>query len=245
MRAESIRPIEDMLLLRIENDDRTESGALWVPLIAQTRSRARVLAIGPGRIRETGIRVPPLLAVNDMVILNPTRSHGVTDGRFNGILTEVEDPDPPMIADHTGVLRKTPRETVLMHSSQVLAVEKPDGSLVPQDDFVLLRVLPADKRTAAGLHVPQTATTQSRAIVIAVGPGRGRDDGRRHALGVSIDDRVHILPRQNGDGSWRPSGIPLRMLPDGSAIVLIHISELTATETPDMLSAAIVSSAVH
>lgn len=62
----------------------------------------------------------------------------------------------------------------------------------PFGDTVVFRALDAD-RTSAGLYVPAKGAgveKLKRAIVIAVGPGRLRDDGTREPMPCAVGDQV-------------------------------------------------------
>jgi chaperonin GroES len=69
------------------------------------------------------------------------------------------------------------------------AMSENETKIEPCGNMVLLRIVPKDK-TAGGLHVPHSAQDRSRAIVLAVGPGRVTDHGERIPVGVQPGDRV-------------------------------------------------------
>ena len=63
--------------------------------------------------------------------------------------------------------------------------------LKPLNDRVLVKRLESDEKTAGGLYIPDTAKEKpSRGKVIAAGPGKLADDGKRAALAVKDGDLV-------------------------------------------------------
>ncbi len=63
--------------------------------------------------------------------------------------------------------------------------------LKPLNDRVLVKRLESDEKTAGGLYIPDTAKEKpSRGKVIAAGPGKLADDGKRTALAVKAGDLV-------------------------------------------------------
>jgi chaperonin GroES len=63
--------------------------------------------------------------------------------------------------------------------------------LKPLNDRVLVKRLESEEKTAGGLYIPDTAKEKpSRGKVIAAGPGKLADDGKRTALAVKADDLV-------------------------------------------------------
>jgi len=63
--------------------------------------------------------------------------------------------------------------------------------LKPLNDRVLVKRLESDEKTAGGLYIPDTAKEKpSRGKVIAAGPGKLADDGKRVALAVKAGDLV-------------------------------------------------------
>ncbi|WP_046470044.1 co-chaperone GroES [Allosalinactinospora lopnorensis] len=63
--------------------------------------------------------------------------------------------------------------------------------LKPLDDRVIVRTLEAEQTTASGLVIPDTAKEKPQeGEVLAVGPGRLDDNGKRVALDVKVGDVV-------------------------------------------------------
>jgi chaperonin GroES len=64
-------------------------------------------------------------------------------------------------------------------------------SLKPLDDRVVVEPSSAEERTAGGIVLPDAAQERSqRGKVIAVGPGRILDGGKRHPVSLDVGDEV-------------------------------------------------------
>ena len=63
----------------------------------------------------------------------------------------------------------------------------------PLHDRVLVRRVEAEEKTAGGIIIPDTAKEKPQeAEVVAAGPGKYNDDGKRTPLEVKAGDRVLI-----------------------------------------------------
>ena len=63
--------------------------------------------------------------------------------------------------------------------------------LRPLDDRVVVEPIESEERTAGGIVLPDTAKEKpQRGTVVAVGPGRLLDSGKRGELSVSVGDEV-------------------------------------------------------
>jgi chaperonin GroES len=61
----------------------------------------------------------------------------------------------------------------------------------PLDDRVVVEPLEAEEKTAGGILLPDTAKQKpQRGRVLAVGPGKMRDNGERNVLAVAKGDEV-------------------------------------------------------
>jgi chaperonin GroES len=61
----------------------------------------------------------------------------------------------------------------------------------PLDDRVVVEPIAAEEKTAGGIVLPDTAKEKpQRGTVIAVGPGRLLDNGKRGELSVAVGDEV-------------------------------------------------------
>ena len=81
-----------------------------------------------------------------------------------------------------------------------MAKEKASASLKvrPLDDRVVVEPLEAEEKTSGGILLPDTAKQKpQRGRVLAVGPGKLRDNNERSALSVVVGDEV-IYGRYSG-----------------------------------------------
>lgn len=61
----------------------------------------------------------------------------------------------------------------------------------PLNDRVLVKRLESEEKTAGGLYIPDTAKEKpSKGEVVAVGPGKTADDGKRIEMSVKKGDLV-------------------------------------------------------
>ena len=68
---------------------------------------------------------------------------------------------------------------------------KAKTKLVPLADRIVITPLKQDEVTASGLVIPDTAKEKpQQGEVVAVGPGRLDDNGKRVALDLSVGDRI-------------------------------------------------------
>jgi chaperonin GroES len=76
-----VRPLEDRVVVEpLEAEEKTQGGILLPDTAKQKPQRGRVLAVGPGKLRENNERTALSVAVNDEVIY----------GRYSGNDIEVE-----------------------------------------------------------------------------------------------------------------------------------------------------------
>ena len=63
--------------------------------------------------------------------------------------------------------------------------------LQPLGDRVVVKAVPQEEKTKSGLYVPDTAKERPQeGSVIAVGPGRITEDGKRIEMDVKVGDTV-------------------------------------------------------
>lgn len=61
----------------------------------------------------------------------------------------------------------------------------------PLNDRVLVKRLEVEEKTAGGLYIPDSAKEKpSRGVIVAAGPGKVDDNGKRIPLGVSEGQNV-------------------------------------------------------
>jgi len=64
-------------------------------------------------------------------------------------------------------------------------------NIKPLGDRVVLKVLDDTEQTSGGIFIPDTAREKpQRGVILAVGPGRLRDDGQRDEMQVQVNDVV-------------------------------------------------------
>ena len=63
--------------------------------------------------------------------------------------------------------------------------------LKPLDDRVVVEQVEAEEKTKGGIFLPEAAKEKPQiAVVIATGPGKLLDDGKRSAMSVKKNDKV-------------------------------------------------------
>jgi chaperonin GroES len=64
-------------------------------------------------------------------------------------------------------------------------------SIRPLDDRIVVEALEAEEVTTGGILLPDTAKQKpQRGKVLAIGPGKANDDGKRSAVAVTIGDEI-------------------------------------------------------
>ena len=64
-----MRPLDDRVVLEIDSAETQSPGGIVLPDMAKEKpTRGTVVAVGPGRLMESGVRVPCVVAVGDKVI---------------------------------------------------------------------------------------------------------------------------------------------------------------------------------
>ncbi|WP_448379640.1 co-chaperone GroES [Gloeomargarita sp.] len=65
------------------------------------------------------------------------------------------------------------------------------STVTPLGDRVLVKVSQSEEKTAGGILLPDTAKEKPQiGEVVAVGPGKRDDDGKRQPMDVKVGDRV-------------------------------------------------------
>ena len=65
------------------------------------------------------------------------------------------------------------------------------GKLQPLADRVVVKPVVKEEQTKSGIYIPDTAKERPQeGEIIAVGPGRLTDDGKRIAMDLKVGDRV-------------------------------------------------------
>lgn len=78
----SIQPLEDRIVIRQVEAEKTTASGLVIPDAAKEKPQeGEVLAVGPGRVDDSGNRVPMDIAVGDKVIYS---RYGGTEVKLGG-----------------------------------------------------------------------------------------------------------------------------------------------------------------
>jgi len=90
--SESVRPLRDFILLQPEPMPERE-GLIHIPRTAKNqRYRGKVLAVGPGRVTDRGVRVEPEVRPGDLVIYS---AHNMAQG----IVSAHDDKGPVLLPE--------------------------------------------------------------------------------------------------------------------------------------------------
>jgi chaperonin GroES len=77
----SIKPLEDRIVVRPVAAEQVTASGLVLPDTAQEKPQeAEVIAVGPGRVDDKGVRIPVDVSVGDMVIFS---KYGGTELKYN------------------------------------------------------------------------------------------------------------------------------------------------------------------
>ncbi|SER81009.1 chaperonin GroES [Propionibacterium cyclohexanicum] len=80
--ATTIKPLEDrVLVLPLEAETTTASGLVIPETAKEKPQEGKVIAVGPGRVDDKGVRVPVDIKVDDVVIFS---KYGGTEVKYNG-----------------------------------------------------------------------------------------------------------------------------------------------------------------
>ena len=80
--AATIKPLEDRILVQPLEAETTTASGLVIPETAKEKPQeGKVLAVGPGRVDDKGVRVPMDIKVGDVVIYS---KYGGTEVKYNG-----------------------------------------------------------------------------------------------------------------------------------------------------------------
>jgi chaperonin GroES len=93
--------------------------------------------------------------------------------------------------------------------------------LKPLSDRLVVEPKEREEMTASGLILPETAKEKPQeGEVIAVGPGRRDDDGKRVAMDVSVGDRV--LYAKYGGTEIKIDGKKLLILKESDVLAIVE-----------------------
>jgi chaperonin GroES len=95
------------------------------------------------------------------------------------------------------------------------------SGLQPLADRVLVKPIEKEKRTESGIYIPDTARERpDEGQVVAVGPGRLSDDGRRIAGDIQVGDTVIYR---------KYSGTEIKV--EGEELLILHEDDILAKKT--------------
>lgn len=78
----SIKPLEDRIVVRTLEAEQTTASGLVIPDTAQEKPQeGTVLAVGPGRVDDKGVRIPVDVTEGDIVIYS---KYGGTEVKYQG-----------------------------------------------------------------------------------------------------------------------------------------------------------------
>jgi chaperonin GroES len=87
--------------------------------------------------------------------------------------------------------KHAPAKPAARNGSAPKAAKSASTKLVPLHDRIVIRPVVQEEVLASGIVIPDTAREKpQQGVVIAVGPGRLDDDGKRIAMDVEVGDRV-------------------------------------------------------
>ena len=88
--------------------------------------------------------------------------------------------------------------------------------LKPLSDRVIVKQQQAEEKTASGIVLPDAAREKpTRGEVLAVGPGKADDDGKRHPVGVKAGEVVYY-------GKYSGTDVEV----DGEKLVILRESDI-------------------
>jgi chaperonin GroES len=78
----NIKPLEDKIVVQASEAETTTASGIVIPDTAKEKPQeGKVLAVGPGRVTDSGTRIPIDVAVGDVVIYS---KYGGTEIKYNG-----------------------------------------------------------------------------------------------------------------------------------------------------------------
>ncbi|MGH3983197.1 MAG: co-chaperone GroES [Pseudonocardiaceae bacterium] len=82
MASVNIKPLEDKIVVQASEAETTTASGIVIPDTAKEKPQeGKVLAVGPGRINDTGIRIPVDVSVGDVVLYS---KYGGTEIKVDG-----------------------------------------------------------------------------------------------------------------------------------------------------------------
>lgn len=95
--------------------------------------------------------------------------------------------------------------------------------LKPIGDRIIVRRESADEKTAGGIILPDTAKNKpQRGEVIAVGPGKLTDDGKRTAMQLKVGDHVLFTSWAGNEFEDKKSSGEILVMHEGDVLCVIE-----------------------
>lgn len=95
-------------------------------------------------------------------------------------------------------------------------------NLKPLGDRVVLEILDDNEQTSGGIFIPDTAREKpQRGVILAVGPGRFREDGKREEMQVKVGDKV-LFAKYSGTDVKLPAGKEVKILSEKDILGIIE-----------------------
>ncbi len=94
--------------------------------------------------------------------------------------------------------------------------------LKPTDDHIVVKAEVQETQTKSGIFIPSTASKERPQMgeVVAVGPGKMTDDGKRLSMDVKVGDK--ILFSKYGPSEVKIEGQELLILNQGDVLAIIE-----------------------
>lgn len=91
--------------------------------------------------------------------------------------------------------------------------------LKPTDDHIVVKADESETQTKSGIYIPSTASKERPQMgeVIAVGPGKMSEDGKRLPMDVKVGDKVLF-------SKYGPSEVKI----DGEELLILNQSDVLA-----------------
>ncbi len=87
-----IRPLADRILLKRLEGDELSTGGIVIPDTAKEKpQQAEVVAVGPGRLSDTGTRIPPGVKKRDRVLIGKYSGTDVTINDTEFVILREDD----------------------------------------------------------------------------------------------------------------------------------------------------------
>ncbi|KAK4783504.1 hypothetical protein SAY86_007878 [Trapa natans] len=190
----SITPLGDRVLVKIKNVEEKTQGGILLPTTAQTKPQGgEVIATGEGK-KLGNAKIEISVKTGAQVIYT---KYAGTELVFNG-------------SSH-----------LILKEDDIFGTLETDDikDLKPLNDRVLIKVDPAEEKTAGGLLLTEASKEKpSFGTIIAVGPGPLDDEGKRAALPVSSGDSV--MYSKYAGSEFKGS--------DGSFYIVLRVSDVIA-----------------